>query len=103
MVKQPASCIDVIQELKPAAVVVSQLLSGMDGPALTRKIREAHLTVPIVMIAAVSSQAAVGDVTRVSSADSVLPANFLPESLVAQLRRQRAMPAVVGLFVHQRL
>jgi len=90
MVKQPSTCVDVIQELKPAAVVVSQLLSGMDGPALTRKIREAHLTVPIVMIAAVSSQAAVGDVTRVASADSVLPANFLPESLVALLRRAGA-------------
>ena len=90
MVKQPSSSIDVIRELKPAAVVISQLLSGVDGPALTRKIREAQLTVPIVLIAAVSSQAAVGDVTRVSNADAVLPANFLPEGLVALLRRAAA-------------
>jgi DNA-binding NarL/FixJ family response regulator len=87
LVKQPSSTVDVIKEISPAAVLLSQLLSGLDGPALTRKIRDAQLTVPIIMIAAVSSQSGVTDVTRVSSADLVLPANFLPEGLVAILRR----------------
>lgn len=90
LVKQPANTVEVITELKPAAVLLSQLLSGLDGPALTRKIRDAQLTVPVIMIAAVSSQAAVADVTRVSSADMVLPANFLPEGLIAILRRAAA-------------
>lgn len=90
IVKQPATTLDVLRDQKPAAVVISQLLSGVDGPAMTRKIRDANLTVPIVLIAAVSSQAAVGDVTRVASADSVLPANFQPDALLALLKRAAA-------------
>lgn len=94
LVKQAANTVEVIQEVAPAAVLLSQLLSGLDGPGLTRKIRDAKLTVPLVMIAAVSSQPAVADVTRVSSADMVLPANFLPEGLVAILRRAAAGEAL---------
>lgn len=95
LVKTPANTLDVIKEIKPAAVLLSQLLTGgLDGPALTRKIRDAGYTLPLVMIAAVTSTAAVNDVTRVSSADQVLPANFLPEGLVAILRRAAAGEAL---------
>lgn len=91
LVKTPANTADVIRETKPAAVLISQLLTGgMDGPALTRKIRDAGYTTPLVLIAAVTSSAAVNDVVRVSSADQVLPANFLPEGLVALLRKAAA-------------
>jgi CheY-like chemotaxis protein len=90
-VKSPANTNEVIAEIRPAAVLVSQLLTGgMDGPALTRKIRDGGHTLAVVMIAAVASQSAVNDVTRVSSADQVLPSNFLPEGLVAILRRAAA-------------
>ena len=90
LVKQAVHAIDTVKESNPAAVVASQLLSGIDGPALTRKLREANLTVPAVLIAAATSTAGVLDVSRVSSADAVLPANFQPEGLVALLRRAAA-------------
>lgn len=87
LVKTAATAVDVVKETQPCAVVLTQLLSGIDGPALTRKIREANLTMPVILIAAVTSPSGVNDVSRVSSADAVLPANFQPEALLNMIRR----------------
>ncbi len=96
--KASTGALEMVEQVKPAAVVASHLMPGMDGPTLSKKIQESHPGVAVVMIAAVSSAAGITDVRRASSADVVLPSNFQPDALVVTLRRlavsKRGKPTV---------
>lgn len=70
---------------KPAVVVASQLLPGIDGVALAKQVKALH-HIPIVLVSAVSTTTGIRDVRRASGAEVVLPRNFKPEALVYALR-----------------
>ena len=76
-----------VQNVRPDAVVASQLLPGMDGVALTQKIQKESTKVKVLLLSAVSSPAGIQDVKKTSNADAVLGRGFKPEHLLKELQR----------------
>src|SRR5256885_2301550 len=95
LVKGSAGALEVWKDVKPEVVVVTQLLPGVDGATLCRKIKDERPGLPFVIIAAVSSSAGINDVKRISGAEQVLPATMAPEMLVNALRKATT-PIPVG-------
>jgi CheY-like chemotaxis protein len=81
-----ASALEASKKAAPQAVVLSQLLSGMDGVKLTQRMKEAK-PIPVVLLGAVSSPAGLNDVRKASGADVVLPGSCTTEDVVAALTR----------------
>jgi len=85
--KTGAEMLDSVQRARPDAVVVSQLLPGMDGVALTKAIQKETSKVRVVFLAAVGSPAGIQDVKKTSGADAVLGRGFKPEQLLKEVQR----------------
>lgn len=83
-----ADAIEAIPGGKFAAVVASQLLKGMDGLALCKKVKETRKDLPFMILGAVASSAAVNDIRKTSGADMVFARTFTAESFLAEIRRK---------------
>lgn len=95
LAKSSAHALEVIPNVKPDVMVVSQLLPQMDGSALCQKVK-GERDMPFIVIGAVSSSAGLADLRRTSGADVVLAATFQPEMLVNALRKLTTPPVPAG-------
>jgi CheY-like chemotaxis protein len=93
-----AAALEALPGSKFAAVVAAQLLPGMDGMALCKKIKESR-PLPVILLASVTSPAGVTDVRKTSGADAVFPRSFNAEALLAELYKRTGSkpPAPEGL------
>ena len=95
LARNAESALETLAEVNPDVAVVSQLMSGMDGLTVVRRLKELKVNLPVALVAAVSSSQGLNDVRRSSEADVVLPATFQPEALLATLRRLTTPPELL--------
>lgn len=86
-----ADALEAIPGGKFSAVVASQMLRGMDGVALCKKIKETRPELPVLLLAIVASSAGVNDVRKSSGAEAVFPRAFSAESFLQELKKRTGL------------